>query len=66
MTEKLSQEERKRIFHMASWITFLLLITFALAGQQVLLIFGVKLYSLMMAGGILLLIIAIRILLSGG
>ncbi|MEM2926342.1 MAG: MarC family protein [Candidatus Bathyarchaeia archaeon] len=66
LTEKLSQEERRRIFHMASWVAFLLLITFALAGQQVLLIFGVKLYSLMMAGGILLLIIAVRILLSGG
>lgn len=66
LTEKLSQEERRRIFHMASWVAFLLLITFALAGQQVLLIFGVKLYSLMMAGGILLLTIAVRILLSGG
>ena len=66
LTEKLSREERRRIFHMASWAAFLLLITFALAGQQVLLIFGVKLYSLMMAGGLLLLIIAVRILVSGG
>lgn len=66
LTEKLDSEERRRIFHMASWAAFLLLLTFALAGQQVLLIFGVRLYSLMIAGGLLLLIIAIRVLVSGG
>lgn len=66
LTENMSRDERKSTFYTATWVALALLLAFALAGQQVLNVFGISLYSFMIAGGILLLVLAINILLFGG
>lgn len=66
LTEGIGSESRRRIFHTATITGFILLLAFALAGRQILSFFGVTLQSFMIAGGILLLIIAVRILVIGG
>ncbi len=66
LTEKMGREEREKAFHMASLVGLVLLLCFAMAGREILNFFGITIYSFMIAGGILLFIIAIRILISGG
>ncbi len=65
LTEKMTQPERRRVFRSATFTGFALLVVFALLGQQILAVFGISLYSFMIAGGILLLIIAIKLLIEG-
>ncbi|MCW3982931.1 MAG: MarC family protein [Candidatus Bathyarchaeota archaeon] len=65
LTEKIEPAKRKRIFNVAVLVGFVLLLVFAFLGQELLNIFGLSIYSFGIAGGILLLIIAIRILVSG-
>lgn len=66
LTEGMNVEDRRRAFHSATIVAFILLMVFSLTGQQVLAVFGIRLPSFMIAGGALLLIIAIRILVLGG
>ncbi len=66
LTEKMGREERKKAFHTATLVGLVLLLFFAMAGREILNFFGITIYSFMIAGGILLFIIAIRILISGG
>jgi multiple antibiotic resistance protein len=66
LTEKMSREERRRTFRTATLVGLVLLLCFALAGHEIFRFFGITIYSFMIAGGILLLIIAVRILISGG
>lgn len=66
LTERLGKEERRKVFHTATVTGFMLLLLFAIAGREILNMFGITLQSFMIAGGILLLIIAIRILVMGG
>src|SRR5450759_379489 len=56
---------RKKVFNTATLVGFVLLLIFAFTGQEILNIFGLSIYSFEVAGGLLLLIIAIRILISG-
>ncbi len=65
LTEKMNKNERKSAFHTAIWVAFALLVAFAVTGQQVLNFFGISLHSFLIAGGILLLVLAIKILISG-
>lgn len=65
LTEKMTKNERQKVFNTASLVGVILLLAFAFAGQQILSIFGVSMFSFEIAGGILLLIIAIKILISG-
>ncbi|MCL4430114.1 MAG: MarC family protein [Chloroflexi bacterium] len=65
LTEKIEPSKRKRIYNTAVLVGFILLLVFAFLGQELLNIFGLSIYSFGIAGGILLLIIAIRILVSG-
>jgi multiple antibiotic resistance protein len=65
LTEKMTQPQRRRVFHAATFTGFALLVVFALLGQQILAFFNISLYSFMIAGGILLLIVAIKLLLEG-
>ena len=51
---------------MAILIALLLLLIFTLAGQQLLILFNISLQSFMIAGGILLFIIAIKIIVYRG
>ena len=65
LTDKMSENQKKKVFNTATLVGFILLLAFAFAGQEIFSIFGVSVFSFEVAGGILLLIIAIRILISG-
>jgi len=65
LTENITDAQRKKTFNTAMLVAFVLLLVFAFTGQEILTIFGLSIYSFEIAGGILLLIIAIRILISG-
>ncbi|MCD6529162.1 MarC family protein [Candidatus Bathyarchaeota archaeon] len=64
LTERMSEDERRRVFRTATVTGFILLLTFAAAGQQLLNLFGISIPSFMIAGGVLLLIISIQLLVS--
>ena len=65
LTEKMTENQKRKVFNTACLVGFILLLVFAFTGQEIFNIFGVSIYSFEMAGGILLLIISIRILISG-
>jgi multiple antibiotic resistance protein len=65
LTEKMPKEQKRKVFNTATLVSFVLLLAFAFAGQEIFSIFGVSIFSFEVAGGILLLIIAVRILISG-
>ncbi|MBS7628674.1 MarC family protein [Candidatus Bathyarchaeota archaeon] len=66
LTRNLPKEERRRVFNTAGIVAFLIAIGIVLGGQQILNLFGIGLYSIMIAGGILLAILSIKILVYGG
>ena len=65
LTENISDAQRKKTYNTAILVGVVLLLVFAFTGQEILTLFGLSIYSFEVAGGILLLIIAIRILISG-
>ncbi|MEM2094844.1 MAG: MarC family protein [Candidatus Bathyarchaeia archaeon] len=65
LTEGFSEQQRRKIFRSAALTGFFLLLVFAFTGQGILSFFNVSIYSFMIAGGLLLLIIAVRLLLEG-
>ncbi|MBS7640315.1 MAG: MarC family protein [Candidatus Bathyarchaeia archaeon] len=65
LTHGMGVSERRKVFRTAAVTGFILLLAFAIAGNTILDIFGVGLPSFMIAGGILLLILAIKILVIG-
>lgn len=65
LTVEMKRREKRKVFNTATITGFVLLLSFAVAGNQILYIFGITLQSFMVAGGILLLILAIRILVVG-
>jgi multiple antibiotic resistance protein len=65
LTDKMEDAHRKKVYKTATLVSFILLLVFAFLGQEILNIFSLSIYSFEVAGGILLLIIAIRILISG-
>jgi multiple antibiotic resistance protein len=65
LTEKMDAQQRRRVFRSATLTGFVLLVIFALTGQGLLAFFGISLYSFQIAGGILLLIIAVKLLIEG-
>ncbi|MHA1607482.1 MAG: MarC family protein [Candidatus Freyarchaeota archaeon] len=65
LTESMSVEERHHTFHVALITGFILMIFFAAVGHYILLLFGISIESFMIAGGILLLIISLQLLLAG-
>ncbi len=66
LTNSLDSEQRKRVFNTGVMSGTILLLVFAFAGHQLLLLFGISLHSFMIAGGILLLLISLQILIQGG
>src|SRR5208283_1504881 len=64
--EKLPDDQIKKVYNTATLVGMALLLVFAFAGQEIFSLFGLSIYSFEVAGGILLLIIAIRILFTGG
>ncbi|MCX8154081.1 MAG: MarC family protein [Candidatus Bathyarchaeota archaeon] len=65
LTEKMTEDQKRKVFNTATLVGIILLLVFAFTGQEIFLIFGISIYSFEVAGGVLLLIIAIRILISG-
>ena len=65
LTEKMSEKERRKTFQTATVTGVILLLAFALVGQQIFILFGVSMQSFMIAGGILLLLIAMKMLITG-
>ena len=65
LTEKMTETQRRKVFNTACLVGFILLLVFAFTGLEIFSIFGVSIFSFEIAGGVLLLIIAIRILISG-
>jgi len=57
LTENMNREERKRTFQVATATGIILLLFFALLGEQILILFRISMQSFMIAGGILLLLI---------
>jgi multiple antibiotic resistance protein len=64
-THNKTSTERRKTFTLATLVAFLLLVLFILGGITVLNLFRVTLADLQIAGGLLLLIIAVRIVLFG-
>jgi multiple antibiotic resistance protein len=62
LTEKMEKENKKLVSKNAIITTAVLLTVFAVAGIQLLSIFGISIFSFMVAGGILLFIISIEFL----
>jgi len=65
LTKKLEKEEHKAISKTAILTAGILLVIFGVAGSQILQLFGITIFSFMIAGGILLFIIAIELLTYG-
>ena len=65
LTEKLPVQNERKIYNTAILVAFILLLIFAFTGLEIFNLFGISISSFEIAGGILLLIISIRILISG-
>ena len=65
LTHDMDKPQRKKTYHLAILTGLILLTFFALVGQNILILFGISLDSFMIAGGILLLIVAVRLLVIG-
>jgi multiple antibiotic resistance protein len=65
ITGNLPDDQRKKVYNTATLVGSALLLIFAFTGQEIFSLFGLSIYSFEVAGGILLLIIAIRILITG-
>lgn len=65
LTRNISKKEKKTVTSNAIITTGILLFIFAVAGTQILTIFGITISSFMIAGGILLFIVAIELLTRG-
>jgi multiple antibiotic resistance protein len=65
LTENITDAQRRKTYNTAILVGVALLLVFAFTGQEILSLFALSIYSFEVAGGILLLIIAIRILISG-
>ena len=65
LTGNISDTQRKKVYNTATLVGFALLLIFAFTGQEIFSLFGLSIYSFEVAGGILLLIVAIRILITG-
>lgn len=62
MTEKSSPEERIRMARLAAWVTFFVLIGFSLGGQWIFKAFGITVPAFEIAGGVVLMKIALDML----
>ena len=65
LTKDMPRVERLRAFNMAVVVGSALLFVFALAGSWILQLFGITIHSFKIAGGILLLLLSIRIIIGG-
>jgi len=65
LTKDMNEKEKKRTFRLAFYVSLILLVIFAILGQQIMIFFGISVYSFKIAGGILLLLLSLEILFTG-
>lgn len=65
LTDNMEDSPRRKVYNTATIVGTVLLLVFGFAGTGILSVFGLSIFSFEVAGGILLLIIAIRILIIG-
>jgi len=65
VTEHCEERQRRKVFTLATFVAFAILLVFALMGAGIFHLFGVTLADLQVAGGLLLLLIAVRIVWRG-
>ena len=65
LTEKMEKSEQKTVSKTTVITAGILLLIFAVAGTQILNIFGITIFNFMIAGGVLLFIVSIELLTSG-
>ena len=65
LTKDMPSGERHRAFKMAVLVGSSLLFVFALAGSWILQLFGITIHSFKIAGGVLLMLLSIRIIIGG-
>jgi len=65
ITQNLKKEERKAVSKTAIITSGIVLVVFAIAGTGILRLFGITIFSFMIAGGVLLFIVAIELLTHG-
>lgn len=65
LTKDMNQQEKKRTFRLAFYVSVIILVIFAILGQQIMLFFGISMYSFKIAGGILLLLLSLEIIFTG-
>jgi multiple antibiotic resistance protein len=66
MTQKMESVKKRELSKIVVIIASVLLFVFAFAGTQIFAVFGISIASFMVAGGILLFIVAIELLTGGG
>ena len=66
ITQKMQKNEREKVLKTTVITASALLIIFAIAGTQILSIFGITISSFMIAGGILLFVVSMELLTHGG
>ena len=66
LTKGMDHVRRRGILRVALLASFVLLLVFALVGRELLYLFGITIYSFMIAGGLLLMILAMQMIFSGG
>ena len=66
ITQKMQKKERDKVLKTTVITAGALLIIFAVAGTQILSIFGITISSFMIAGGVLLFVVSIELLTHGG
>jgi len=64
LTENVPENQKRKVFNTACLVGFILLLVFSLTGQLIFNIFGISIYSFEIAGGILLMIVSIRLIIS--
>jgi multiple antibiotic resistance protein len=64
LTEKVPESQKRKVFNTACLVGFILLLVFAFTGQLIFTIFNISIYSFEIAGGILLMIVSIRLIIS--
>jgi multiple antibiotic resistance protein len=64
LTEKVPENQKRKVFNTACLVGFILLLVFAFTGQLIFTIFNISIYSFEIAGGILLMIVSIRLIIS--
>ena len=66
LTKNMDKLQRNKTYKLATITGLILLTLFSLVGQNILVLFGITLDRFMIAGGILLLVVAVRLLVTGG